>query len=79
MEVVMVERRGKCEYELGHTFLWDRRPPPEMCGALKQSLLLPAVRCSLGAPSGETDPEIWLVSCPSKRGTVWRLQAKPKP
>lgn len=76
VEVVMVEKRGQCEYELGHTFEWKGWAPPGMCGALIQSIMIPAIMCSLGAPSWETDERVWLISCPSKKGTVWRLEAK---
>lgn len=76
VDVVMVDKRGECEYELGQTFEWTGRPPPGMCGALIQSIMVPAILCSLGAPSWETDKRVWLISCPSKRGTVWRLEAR---
>jgi len=76
VRMTLVEKRGKCRYEEGQEFIWKGfYPPPGICGALCDSLRIPVIRCAFGAPSWEEDPSVWYISCPSKKGTVWRLEA----
>jgi hypothetical protein len=35
--------------------------------------------CSLGGGSWEEDRSKWYISCPSKKGTVWMLEALARP
>jgi len=79
VRVRMVEKRGRCDYEVGQEFVWEGWNPPEMCGALAQALRPYAFMCSLGGDSWEEDRSKWYISCPSKKGTVWMLEALPRP
>ncbi len=76
--VTMVEKRGKCHYQLGKTWRWDKGwdGSERVCRALDWSLHWPVVLCALGAKSWEQDPDVWRISCPSKRGTVWEVRAE---
>lgn len=71
----MVEKRGQCSYEVGKEFIWKDYQGPAMCLGLKTALREWVVLCSLGARSWEKDPAQWYISCPSKKGTVWLLEA----
>ncbi len=74
--VTCVKKRGQCRYQVGDQFVWTWRSSDDIdCGALRAVLLIFAPLCALGAPSWERDPNVWYISCPSKEGTVWRLQA----
>lgn len=81
VKVTMVEKRGVCQpHEVGAVFEYpvvfsSLVRPLGMCPALAHTLE-PFVRaCYLGAKSWERDnPDIWLISCPSKKGTVWKIE-----
>jgi len=80
VRMTLVEKRGRCVYELGQEFVWKVfSRPPDMCAALCDSTRIPALRCALGSPSWEEDPTVWYISCPSKKGTVWRLERVSQP
>lgn len=78
VRIRMVEKRGQCSYKLGHEFVWKGWTGPRMCGALKDLLRQYVFMCSLGAPSWEADASRWYLSCPSKKGTVWLVEATGK-
>jgi len=77
VKATMVEKRGECIHNLGDEFLF-KSPffcPKDLCSAARESLRPYVTMCSLGGMSWEKDnPEIWLISCPSKKGTVWKLE-----
>jgi hypothetical protein len=74
VRAVMVEKRGECELPLGAvlTFAQPGEAVPGACPGLLCSLRPFVIAAALGVPSAETDG--YLVSCPSKQGTVWRVQ-----
>ncbi|MHB8926507.1 MAG: hypothetical protein ACYC9Q_02420 [Bacillota bacterium] len=80
VRISLVEQRGKCAHKVGDSFIWDSWIPPKgMGGALIDSLTKPVLMCALGAPSWEdNDPELWYISCPSKKGTVWKIESLEK-
>lgn len=71
---VLVEKRGVCELAEGTviTFAHPAAAPEDgVCPALLRSLRPFLMAAALGIPSGEEQG--YLVSCPSKRGTTWRV------
>ncbi len=82
VKVTMVEKRGKCPpHEEGDSFEYpvvfsSQVRPKGMCVAVAHSLKPYVQSCYLGAKSWERDtPDIWFISCPSKKGTVWKIEA----
>ena len=83
VKVTMVEKRGVCNpHQVGDGFEYPVAfsgmvRPKGMCPALAHTLE-PYVRtCYFGGKSWERDnPDIWLISCPSKKGTVWKIEAE---
>ncbi len=82
VKVTMVEKRGVCEpHKEGDAFEYpvvfsSLARPKGMCPALAHTLQPFVQACYLGGKSWERDnPEIWLISCPSKKGTVWKIEA----
>lgn len=82
VKVTMVEKRGVCEpHKVGDTFEYpvifsSLVRPRGLCPALAHTLQPFVQACYLGGKSWERDnPEIWLISCPSKKGTVWKIEA----
>ena len=82
VKVSLVEKRGQCDpHAMGDSFEYpvlfhSQVRPKGMCPALANSLKPYVQSCYLGAKSWERDdPDIWLISCPSKKGTVWKIEA----
>lgn len=77
VRISMIEKRGKCRYEVGQTYDYEHpmRPPAGLCWALSHTLFPIVLACSLGAKSWEdNDPDRWYISCMSKKGTVWKVE-----
>jgi uncharacterized repeat protein (TIGR04076 family) len=77
VKATMVEKRGECIHKLGDEFLFESpfSCPKDLCSAAREAFRLYVTMCSLGGDSWEKDnPKIWLLSCPSKKGTVWKLE-----
>ncbi|MFQ6003218.1 MAG: TIGR04076 family protein [Candidatus Zixiibacteriota bacterium] len=77
VKVTMIEQRGECIHKLGDEFIYKSpmARPKQMCSALHGSLSPYIVMCSLGGKSWEKDdPDKWYISCPSKKGTVWKVE-----
>jgi uncharacterized repeat protein (TIGR04076 family) len=74
----MMEKRGQCSYDVGQEFIWKDWDGPAMCGGLKHAIKEFVIMCSLGARSWEKDKSRWCISCVSKKGTSWLLEALPE-
>lgn len=78
IKVTMTEKIGKCRHEAGDTFMYKNpyEKPSGLCNALMHVLDLYTWRVALGFPSWEyDDSSIYRIHCPSKKGTVWEMQA----
>lgn len=73
VEAVMVEKRGECELELGAvlTFTQPGQELPGVCPGLLCALRPFVIAKALDVPTADADG--YLVSCPSQKGTVWRV------
>lgn len=71
----MVDKRGACDVpeDAVLTFTHPGEDHKDVCPGLLRALRPFVVARALGIPSAETDG--YLVSCPSKKGTTWRVQA----
>jgi uncharacterized repeat protein (TIGR04076 family) len=77
VKVTMIEKRGQCYLDKEASFLYENpwRQPKDMCSALYFSLAPWVQSASLNGRSWEEDnPDIFLISCPSKKGTVWKVE-----
>jgi uncharacterized repeat protein (TIGR04076 family) len=75
VKAVMVERRGACPLEEGTCLRFGHpaaTPEAAACPALLRSLRPFVAAAALGIPSAE--PGGYLVSCPGRKGTVWRVE-----
>lgn len=82
VRVTMVEQRGTCRHKLGDSFEYSYSPlypPRELCPAVAHSIApFVAIKATGGVPwwdEGEGDPENFYISCISRSGTVWRIEA----
>jgi uncharacterized repeat protein (TIGR04076 family) len=77
IEIKLVQKDGKCKYELGQTFSYQTpyKRPEEVCFALLHVLDLYTWRVANDFPSWEKDNRnIYRIHCPSKFGTVWEMK-----
>ena len=85
VRVTMVEQRGKCRHKLDDSFEYTYSPlypPKELCPAVGHSLApFVAMKAVGGIPwwdEGEGDTENFYISCISRSGTVWKIEATGK-
>lgn len=77
VRVTLVDKIGVCPHEVGDNFLYYHPmfPPRGICGVAAHSMMPFVQRCADGVPSWEKDnPSIYLIHCPSKKGTIWRIE-----
>ena len=75
VRVTLLEKIGNCE--VGETFLYyhPQFRPEGICGAAASSMEIYIQRCSDGVLSWDKDsPENYFIHCPSKKGTVWKIE-----
>lgn len=82
VRVTMVEQRGTCRHKLGDTFEYTYSPlypPRELCPAVALSMApYVAMKAVGGGPwwdEGGDDAENFYISCISRSGTVWKIEA----
>jgi hypothetical protein len=75
VRAVMVEKRGDCDLPLGAVLPFNHPAEalPDACPGLMCALRPFVIAAALGIPAVE--PGGYLVSCPSKKGTVWQIQS----
>ncbi len=81
IRIRMVEKTGKCIHELGETYYYENpyKKPEGVCNALLHVLDLYTWKTALGFPSWDPkDRKVYLIHCPSKKGTVWEVKKVPK-
>lgn len=75
VKAVRVEKRGACDVrdDIVLTFTHPGETHADICPGLLRALRPFVVAEALGISSAEADG--YLVSCPGKKGTTWRIQA----
>jgi uncharacterized repeat protein (TIGR04076 family) len=78
VEITMIEKFEQCSHDLGDKFVYKNHydKPAGICTALHHVLQLYLWRAALGFPSWESDPGVFKIHCPDKKGTVWELRRK---
>ncbi|HWI61000.1 MAG TPA: hypothetical protein VNT75_04100 [Symbiobacteriaceae bacterium] len=75
VRAVMVESRGVCEHVEGEVLVfdlpWSDAEAP-VCPGLLRALRPFLAAVALGIPAGQDGA--YFVSCPSRKGTVWRVE-----
>lgn len=77
VKVTLIEKHGKCPHEVGDFFLYfhSMARPAGICGVAAHTLEPFVLRCSVNVPSWEeNDPSVYLLHCPSKKGTIWKIE-----
>ncbi len=77
VKVTLLEKTGNCPHEVGEDFKYyhPQFRPEGICGAAAYSMEIYIQRCSDGILSWDKDaPENYFIHCPSKKGTVWKIE-----
>ena len=77
VRVTLVEKIGVCPHNEGDSFLYHHPMfhPQGICGVAAHSMGPFVQRCADGIPSWEKDaPSIYRIHCPSKKGTIWKIE-----
>lgn len=73
---VMVEQRGACEHALGEVLTFSlpwESPATPVCPGLLRALRPFLTAAAIGLPPGQDGA--YLLSCPGRQGTVWKVEA----
>jgi len=76
VKVTMVEKNEQCHHNIDDVFIYKNHydKPDGICSALHHVLQLYVWRSSIGFPSWEDDPALYIIHCPDKKGTVWEMR-----
>lgn len=77
VKVTLLEKTGRCPHEVGDSFDYYHPlfRPQGVCGAAAYAMEVFIQRCSDGIPSWDKDsPENYFIHCPSKKGTIWKIE-----
>ena len=77
VKVTLLEKTGNCPHEVGESFEYHHPlfRPQGICGAAAYAMEIYIQRCLDGFPSWEKDnPDVYLIHCPSRKGTIWKIE-----